>query len=321
MDQCAPGVRWDGKTCFSIEALKNIANKCNLKYDSQIDTNLGKEELYNEIEKVLKGICKGETCWIEKLNGQHNSNINKYHKPIRPEGSSWLSNIDIRDVLKQYQDKYHDFMLFGPYPIDFQEIASEIANIDLLKLHQKGVRKIGVVYNTDPHYKSGQHWICTYLDLNNKSHEFFDSVGDEPMIEIKQFMDKIKGLAKEQLKINIENRINKIQHQYANNECGVYAINYIVERLNGKSFDEIVNNKVKDEEMNARRDKYFRQRGGRAKKSKKKKNKSRLIRRKHRKSRRNQKANVSISKRKKSRKHRKTKRKIVRGKRKKSRRI
>ena len=28
--------------------------------------------------------------------------------------------------------------------------------------------KLGIVFNTDPHYKSGQHWISLYIDLSRR---------------------------------------------------------------------------------------------------------------------------------------------------------
>lgn len=52
--------------------------------------------------------------------------------------------------------------------------------------------------------------------------------------------------------------INKIPHQYGNNECGVYCTYFITERLKGNSFFSIVCNKIKDEKMNKFRNKFFR---------------------------------------------------------------
>ena len=83
------------------------------------------------------------------------------------------------------------------------------------------------------------------------------------MVEIISFMDRIKERCKKELNIEIINKINTKQHQLQNNECGVYAINYIVERLKGNTFEDVVSNVIRDNEMNKRRDLYFRQHGGR----------------------------------------------------------
>jgi hypothetical protein len=53
-------------------------------------------------------------------------------------------------------------------------------------------------------------------------------------------------------------RYNHIQHQFNNSECGVYSINFIIRLVGGESFDSVINNITKDEEMNANRKIYFR---------------------------------------------------------------
>ena len=35
--------------------------------------------------------------------------------------NEWLSSLDIKKVMKQYEDKHSDFSFFGPSPIDFDE--------------------------------------------------------------------------------------------------------------------------------------------------------------------------------------------------------
>ena len=65
---------------------------------------------------------------------------------------------------------------------------------------------------------------------------------------------KSKGLRDSEIDV----RFNKIQHQFKNTECGVYSMNFIIRLLNGETFDDIVNNITKDDEMNACRKEYFR---------------------------------------------------------------
>ena len=43
---------------------------------------------------------------------------------------------------------------------------------------------------------------------------------------------------------------NKKKHQYGGSECGVYSMNFILERLSGVSMYEISNMKIPDEGMN-----------------------------------------------------------------------
>ena len=39
--------------------------------------------------------------------------------------------------MKQYEKKYDDFIFFGAVPIDFDDVISEMANINLKKLSNK----------------------------------------------------------------------------------------------------------------------------------------------------------------------------------------
>jgi hypothetical protein len=56
---------------------------------------------------------------------------------------------------------------------------------------------------------------------------------------------------------NIDTRYNHIQHQYKDSECGVYSIYFITKLLEDKSFDEIINNKIADDEMAEFRAEFF----------------------------------------------------------------
>ena len=53
-------------------------------------------------------------------------------------------------------------------------------------------------------------------------------------------------------------RFNKTRYQFKNSECGVYSINFILQMLNGKSFDYIENNPIPDDDINMLRTQIFR---------------------------------------------------------------
>lgn len=183
--------------------------------------------------------------------------IKKNLKPKSPKGKEeWLSSVDIYDVMEQYVRKYSDFIFFGPVPIDWDDFSNALSRINLKKLY-KAKKKIGIVFNTDPSYKSGEHWISMFIDLKNRTICFFYSVGDEPPKEIKKFMNKIVKQAKG-IGINLKPIVNERQHQVGNNECGVYSLYFITSRLQGKSCQYINNKIIKDKEMNKYRKKFFR---------------------------------------------------------------
>ena len=50
---------------------------------------------------------------------------------------------------------------------------------------------------------------------------------------------------------------NDIRHQYKNSECGVYSMHFITEFLNGKTFKEIIQNRISDDNMNQKRKIFY----------------------------------------------------------------
>ena len=80
--------------------------------------------------------------------------------------NEWLNSLDISRVMKQYENDYKCFDFLGPSPIDFDTfkennecVWDEICNFDLNKSYTKGKRKFGFIFNLDPHYKGGSHWV------------------------------------------------------------------------------------------------------------------------------------------------------------------
>lgn len=267
---CAPNRQFKSShTCFSKKSLKKIAksyNKNKAVNDADIiSLNLSKKKLHKMITKKMSKVCNDEMCWSSQnfVKNIRDNDISKYtFKPQRPLGKyTWLSTIDIAKVMKQYQRKHNDFIFFGPVPIDFDDIYTEIADINLKKLVlNKGITKFGFIFNLDKHYQNGSHWIAMYMELSDNLQEisFFDSNADSAPKEVVVLMDRLKRRAKKDLGINVKKRFNKIRTQFADSECGVYSMDYIIHRLLGDSFRKTTRTIVKDEEMNRRRSFMFR---------------------------------------------------------------
>ena len=227
--------------------------------------------MWNQIRDSLQNQCgDNEVCWknqnfVEQLNDEQ---IDEYtFKPKIPKKKyEWLKTSDINKVLVQHQKKHKDFLFLGTVPIDFDELFKEFKKIKVNELLNNGINKIGVVFNLDPHWKGGSHWVCMFSELPN-SIEYFDSYGDnndnqgKPPDEIQKFMDRLSGQISKSGggNKNIIQKYNTVRHQYANSECGVYCLNYIIERLSGRSFEEITGSITKDDVMNKNRKIYFRE--------------------------------------------------------------
>lgn len=97
----------------------------------------------------------------------------------------WLSSIDINDVMKQYEKAYNSFDFIGPSPIDFDTrkmygecVWDELCNFNLKEQIKNGKTKIGIIFNTDPHNKSGQHWISMFINIKKKR-KYFSLIAQE----------------------------------------------------------------------------------------------------------------------------------------------
>ena len=259
-------------TCFSHSSLKNIAKALNNKYEKKNYNLNDKQILWKQIKDNLYNKCgENETCWIEQspIKNLNDEQIDEYtFKPLIPKKKyEWLKTSDINNVMTQYQKLINNFLFLGTVPIDFDDIFSEFKKFNVKMLMGNNIKKIGVVFNLDPHYKSGSHWVALFSEFPYTV-EYFDSYGDSndnngyPPNEVEIFMDRI---AKQFTKIGgekNENNIklyNKTRHQYANSECGVYCLNFLIERLKGRTFENITNSVVKDEEMNQNRKIFFRE--------------------------------------------------------------
>ena len=102
---------------------------------------------------------------------------------------------------------------------------------------KKGKNKIGIIFNTDPHNKSGSHWISLFINIKRKIICFFDSVGTKESKEIMKLVNRIIDQGhKLNPKINFkfENN-NGVEHQYKNTECGIYSLFFIIHMLQDKT--------------------------------------------------------------------------------------
>ena len=201
--KCAPGKKYEKKSCFSYSALRNIANAFNEKNNSKIDNvnKMSKEELVNILEDKMekKYQCKDQTCWtrqkfLEELDEKEKEEIQDY--TFLPKGPSakygWLSTTHINEVIDQYHILHKDFLFLGAVPYDFDSLPQlEISNLDFNKLEKDGKTKLGMVINLDVHTQGGSHWVSLFTDLKKNQVYFFDSVGRPPRDRIRKFINRI----------------------------------------------------------------------------------------------------------------------------------
>lgn len=272
MQHCSPTVEAMAVSCYTFNELKEIAkaynsfiaeNKKLCKKDGMciinpkpIETAINsKAELWQEIYKKLNALCKSEYCWIDLsfIKSIPDPQLQQKLKDFtfKPQMTktryTWLSTNDINNVMKQYSKLSRAFYYIGALPSDFYKYTS----IDTTLMYKYSL--LAIIFNLDAHHQQGSHWVSLVIDNNIQSIEYFDSIGDPPNQNIKQFISLLRMYLPGHVV-----RINKIKHQYKNSECGTYSMFYIIQRLLGSTFEKLTQHVIKDKSMNKFRDRVFR---------------------------------------------------------------
>jgi len=187
----------------------------------------------------------------------------QYLRPRRPKvwdakPDTWLDNFNIMHVMKQYEETLPWFKFLGIFPIDFsapnpykkdkQEcLYKETCSLNLKEEYAKGVRGIGMIFNLDPHYKGGSHWVGLYIRLDDITKPFvgyFDSYGYKVPPLIARLMRSFK------LQISsCELGTNARRHQFSNTECGMFSMYFIICMLSGIMFKDFCKERIEDNMM------------------------------------------------------------------------
>ena len=229
------------------------------------------QTLWTNLDNKLKNICNDEFCWTKQQFMKNNDKeILDEFRPEMPlnwksNKNEWLNTLNIEAVMKQYEKKYDDFIFIGPVPIDFDTelhpgncVINELCKINLNKLIRNGKKKLGVIFNLDPHDKPGSHWVSMYADFDKLNDiYYFDSYGIKEPTEVTKLMERLKEQNDNINRVNTNLYTNNVRHQFKNSECGVYSMNFILKLLEGNTYRDIKNNIIKDEDMELNRSKLY----------------------------------------------------------------
>lgn len=274
--KCAPDLQFENGSCIPLELLIEMANAYNdyfkddkskhIKLNSKLDTLYPddyKKYLLLEFKNRFDGDQKDwiKSKYLELMSEENRDYLeNKVFRPDGPQGRfDWLSTIDINQVLYQYEERYPNFKFLGAVPMDFMDLDYlPFKKINFKELELEGIKRLGVIFNTDKSTGKGKHWISLFIDLDKSQIYFSDSMGTRPTKEVNEFMQIIeKYLTDEKKKPNLDVKYNKTQHQKGNSECGVYSINWILRLLKGKTFEHLTKKRLTDNQVNKCRIKYF----------------------------------------------------------------
>lgn len=270
---CAPYVKKSDtitngnvKSCLDRKSLIRLVNSWNSENPKDKIEAVGRTasntKLWNALNMKMKARCGNgqEFCWLQQPEIRRASSSIDVYKPPMPNEwydnpDEWLNTLDIQAIMQQYERAYNQFRFIGPVPMDFDKkmgfghcVVDELCNINVQRLHSSGIRQIGVIFNLDPHDKPGSHWVAMFCCMNRCGIHYWDSYGMEPTNEVTRLMTRMKEHC-ESMGKTMEIKINNIRHQYKNSECGVYCLHFIIQLLKGRSFESIINNVIRDDEM------------------------------------------------------------------------
>ncbi len=275
---CAIDKNNSNNICLPNNIITKIHN--NIIHTNSYNTD--NHQIINELTNVFQ--CKNdinkEICILNKATEkniitENENNTIKFHnfKPFANiDPITWLSNTNLdlfqEQLFKKYSNYYYSFvhmidlimishsdsnLINHPIkPITQINFINELNNIDYsnkISINNRLFKSYGIIVNTDPSTKNGQHWFPIYINFNSAGTlydpytiEYFNSSGQP--IKNNQFKQFFIDLA-----FNISNQLQKcchfiqvtnIQHQgldpiigEESGNCGVYSIYYIWSRLEG----------------------------------------------------------------------------------------
>ena len=249
--RCHPGLKSSQQTCLPDSVYSQLQSK------QHVST---KDALFRQYD------CKPgeEHCLLDRapLDDTIKKDLRKqYLRPRRPKAwnedpDMWLDNFNIMHVMKQYQVAYPWFKFIGVFPIDFSApdpytktekpkcLYNELCDLNLTSEYEEGTRGIGVIFNLDPHFKGGSHWVGLYINLKDikaPKISYFDSYGYKTPALIARLMRSFT------LQIpTCTLAYNARRFQYGNSECGMFSMYFIVCMMNDIPFDEFCKDAVND---------------------------------------------------------------------------
>lgn len=264
----------NNKTCYADKSILEMRELWNKKHPDKKILHREPTQIWDKLNENMSHVCEDEMCWLEQKfidNGlgdklKKMSFAPKQPKKWKVDPNTWLNSLDISKVMKQYETDHPNFKFLGPSPIDFDHkfdngkcVWEDICKCDIRDKYNSGVHKIGFIFNLDPHYKGGSHWVSLFVDLDKNFIFFMDSNGDKIPDEVKVLVNRIKQQGKEGLHKKLRFIDNApMEHQYENTECGIYSLYTIVQLLLEKKTPQTLRRRrIPDEDMEEFRSIFF----------------------------------------------------------------
>ena len=247
---CSPENKKKDYTCYSDDDLYKLRDMWNVRHPDRPIKTKNTKQIWDQLKEYYATICNKESCWVRQMtkNTKLEQELLDAFAPEAPKEwkknpNEWLSSLDILQVMNQYEKKYKCFDFLGPSPIDYDShklygecVWEELCHFNLAEHLKRNHTKIGVIFNLDPHYKGGSHWVSLFINVKNKTVFYFDSAGEPVPAQIEKFANTVIEQGKKLNEpINFKFDQNyPVEHQYGNTECGIYSLFFVTHMLEDK---------------------------------------------------------------------------------------
>ena len=262
--------------CVSNADVKAVARRWN---EAHPDRRINEAaEIDIVLEKLHAVIGRNHHDWsdhqVVKRDSKLRSKMASRFRPKMPQSwrnnpSMWLSTRDIEKVMRQYQEGFANFRFLGVYPRDFTTVrhgrclaGREICSNEFI---YSGIDHAGLVFNMDRHDQAGSHWVACFVSLDESKPlygvYYYDSIARPPPPEIATWILRVQEdvLNSKPKKRRFEVAYNRERRQFANTECGMFAMVFLsVAMKNEETFRQICNAMGTDRDMNILRNVMYR---------------------------------------------------------------
>ena len=271
--KCSPKKKDEvlGFTCYTSESLHKLKKIWNARHPDVLIQSNDTKEIWEQLRNNMSTSCRSEACWLRHQCIKHDIDKNLWDETFAPKAphhwkkkpNDWLSSVEIDQVMQQYEKSYKCFEFIGPSPIDYDKhqlfgecVWEELCKFSLLDLKKRGKTKIGIIFNLDPHYKEGSHWVALFLNLKKKAIYYLDSYGDNLPRKLKKFTKEVQKQASN-LNETFTFEYVKRRHQYSYSECGMFSMYFIIQLLKDKPISYFQKHRITDKYMRRLRKAYY----------------------------------------------------------------
>lgn len=269
---CAPGRTIDDNgSCYTQDELIQFANAFNeyIKTDTKgalikqpITISNDKRNMLSQLKHRFSNVCNDENCIVNYFIDIMRVQLKIVGGVVKPDGptgkTEWLSNFEIESILTQYENVFPSFKFLGAVAANCSSVEiCSLYNVNFDDLLKQNKHQLGIVFNKDVYGESGSHWVAVFIDLKKGEIDYCDSIGKSPNQFIQKFIDSYRQYHHQKHGSEPMYLVNKNGYQKDNSECGIYSCNFILRRLKGQSFHDIIKNYLSFDEINSCRAVYF----------------------------------------------------------------